>query len=155
MTRSARPRPASRSPLAIATAAAVALAGLVAVLVAVSGGGGSSPAPAVAPGGHVTTQGPQDAARVVQVSRDPTDSSEPADGPAHVQLLSGTMPAAAVMATVTSDENCAPDTMGASHCLNRLQMPDGSTMSVRHNHMMGAGVPCLAVGDRVQVVPEG
>jgi hypothetical protein len=32
-------------------------------------------------------------------------------------------------------------------------MPDGSLITVRHNHMMGAGVPCLAIGDRVMVQP--
>ena len=70
----------------------------------------------------------------------------------HARLVSGTMPAAATSATVLSDEQCQPDATGMSQCLNRLRLPDGSEMAVRHPHVMSQ-VPCLAPGEQVQLVP--
>src|SRR5512139_2855892 len=43
----------------------------------------------------------------------------------HAELVSGSMPAAAVTATVVSDEQCQPDARGISHCLNRMRLADG------------------------------
>ena len=70
----------------------------------------------------------------------------------HAKLIGGTMPAATTEATVLSDEQCEPDGQGISHCLNRLRLPDGSEIAVRHPHNMD-GVPCLAPGENVRLVP--
>ena len=70
----------------------------------------------------------------------------------HAKLIGGTMPAAAMEATVLTDEQCEPDGQGISHCLNRLRLPDGSEIAVRHPHNMD-GVPCLAPGENVRLVP--
>lgn len=68
------------------------------------------------------------------------------------QLVSGTMPTAAVEATVLTDEECQPDAQGLSHCLNRLRLPDGREIQVRHPHDMTL-VPCLAPGEHLRLVP--
>ena len=70
----------------------------------------------------------------------------------HAKLISGTMPTDAMKATVLTDEQCEPDSQGISHCLNRLRLPDGSEIQVRHPHDMDV-VPCLAPGENVQLVP--
>ncbi len=90
------------------------------------------------------------AQRQVQVSLvmpSPSDS----DG-LHAKLVGGTMPTAAVQATVLTDEECEADARGISHCLNRLRLPDGSELEVRHPHDM-AMVPCLAPGEHVRLLP--
>ena len=69
------------------------------------------------------------------------------------KLVSGTMPTAAVDATVLTDEECQPDTHGLSHCLNRLRLPDGSEIQVRHPHDMTL-VACLAPGEHVRLLPQ-
>lgn len=70
----------------------------------------------------------------------------------HAKLVGGTMPSATVQATVLSDEECEPDARGVSHCLNRLQLADGSEIQVRHPHDMTV-VPCLAPGEHVTLEP--
>lgn len=89
--------------------------------------------------------------RVVLVSpQGPVSPSTPG-GVLRVWLLRGEIPATAVAARVLSDEECEPDAAGISRCLNRLLMPSGDTLVVRHPHNM-ENVPCLAPGERVQVV---
>jgi len=70
----------------------------------------------------------------------------------HAMLVGGTMPSATTQATVLSDEECDPDAQGVSHCLNRLRLPDGSEIQVRHPHDMTL-VPCLAPGEDVTLLP--
>ncbi len=65
-------------------------------------------------------------------------------------LLGGAMPHGTVQATVTTDENCAPDARGYSHCRNDLRLADGSVLHLRHNHQMGM-VGCLTPGEKVIV----
>jgi hypothetical protein len=68
------------------------------------------------------------------------------------RLVSGRVPARETTATVRTDEDCAPDGQGISHCLNRLKLADGSQIAVRHPHDMHE-IPCLAPGERVNVRP--
>lgn len=70
----------------------------------------------------------------------------------HAMLVGGTMPGVPTQATVLTDEDCAPDAVGISHCLNRLRLPDGTEIEVRHPHDMRV-VACLAPGERVRLVP--
>lgn len=65
-------------------------------------------------------------------------------------LVSGSLPAEPVTATVLTDDNCNPDEAGISHCLNSLRMPDGSVAQVRHHHPMST-VACLTPGEHVTV----
>ncbi|KKL08658.1 hypothetical protein LCGC14_2573650, partial [marine sediment metagenome] len=52
------------------------------------------------------------------------------------------------MATVRTDEDCAPDKRGISRCLNKLSLADGSTLLVRHPHSMEP-VPCMRPGPKL------
>ena len=90
------------------------------------------------------------AQRQVQLSRVMPAPSD-YDG-LHAKLIGGAMPAAAVEATVLTDEQCQPDARGVSHCLNRMRLADGSVIQVRHPHDMSK-VPCLSPGEHVQLVP--
>jgi hypothetical protein len=66
-----------------------------------------------------------------------------------VSSIKGSLPASITQVTVRSDENCAPDSQGISHCLNRLSYTGGE-ITVRHTHKM-ADVPCLQPGEVLQV----
>jgi hypothetical protein len=65
-------------------------------------------------------------------------------------LLAGRLPAGVVTATVLTDEDCAPDAQGVSHCRNKLRLPSGKTIEVRHPHRMH-DVPCMTPGESVRV----
>ena len=70
--------------------------------------------------------------------------------PLQTFVIKGKAPAAQTEGTVLSDENCAPDARGISHCHNRIQMDTGGELTVVHSHRM-ANVPCLSPGERVLV----
>jgi hypothetical protein len=71
-------------------------------------------------------------------------------GPLMTTLVGGTYPEGATVATVRTDENCAPDQDGVSHCLNELDF--GTTkIVVQHHHAM-AKTPCLTPGEKVSVI---
>ena len=63
-------------------------------------------------------------------------------------LKSGEIPTRPIAAIVETDENCTPDAYGISHCTNGLQLPDGSTLVLRHDHNMQA-YHCLKPGEVV------
>lgn len=64
--------------------------------------------------------------------------------------VEGAMPSRTSLATVLTDEDCAPDAAGVSHCRNRIRLAGGRTLTVRHPHRM-AEVPCMAPGERIRV----
>lgn len=109
----------------------------------------------VAMGQHAPTESPPPLAaepglRTVLVSgTEPAEASSP-NGPVQVVLLAGDVEAMPAVATVLTDENCQPDPHGYSHCLNRLEMPGGERIAVRHTHRMDE-VPCLYPGERVNL----
>lgn len=90
--------------------------------------------------------------RTVIVTDDATTEVSMPGRPLRAVLMAGTMPSGPMMGTVLSDENCAPDAQGVSHCTNRLRMEGGIEMTVMHPHRM-ADVPCLAPGERISVQP--
>ena len=65
-------------------------------------------------------------------------------------LLHGKLPSGAVTATVLTDEDCAPDAEGVSHCRNTLRLPSGRTVEVRHPHRMH-DVPCMTPGEKIRL----
>lgn len=71
-------------------------------------------------------------------------------GPLMTNLVSGTLPDSATQATVRTDENCAPDQAGVSHCLNALDL-GGEQVVVQHHHQMSL-TPCLTPGEVVNIV---
>ena len=75
-----------------------------------------------------------------------------AGGPIRAGLLEGRMPSAPTTAVVLTDEDCAPDFAGISHCRNELRLADGTRISVRHHHDMQR-YSCLSPGEKVRVVP--
>lgn len=68
----------------------------------------------------------------------------------HALRVSGAVPARPMPGTVMSDEDCAPDAAGVSHCANKLRLANGRMLTVRHPHRM-ADVACMTPGERVQV----
>jgi hypothetical protein len=83
---------------------------------------------------------------VTQVMPEPSTGDEDI----HVMYESGSMPPADTTGTVLTDQDCTPDAMGVSHCLNRIRLANGETMAVRHPHRMSE-VPCLAPGEVVEI----
>ena len=68
-------------------------------------------------------------------------------------LERGALPSGRTTAVVLSDTECAPDASMISRCRNELRLADGNTVVVRHPHDM-RNVPCLAPGERINVVPN-
>jgi hypothetical protein len=131
-----------------AALAAVAVAAAAIVLTA----GGSPTTPA--PGGHASGPDASYQRPAFVRSLAVTTTGEPAPS-AHPQrmralLLAGRLPAGVVTATVLTDEDCAPDAQGVSHCRNKLRLPSGKTIEVRHPHRMH-DVPCMTPGESVRV----
>lgn len=69
-----------------------------------------------------------------------------------VRLVSGLV-THRMRARVLTDTRCAPDAMGVSHCLNRMQLADGTSITVVHDHRM-MDMPCLSPGERVVLTPR-
>ena len=76
----------------------------------------------------------------------------PSEHPEHMRglLVTGRLPRGVVEATVITDEDCAPDADGVSHCRNALRLRNGKTIEVRHPHRM-RDVPCMTPGETVRV----
>ena len=64
--------------------------------------------------------------------------------------VSGAVPGATVVGTVLSDDDCAADAAGISHCINKVRLANGAVLTVRHPHRM-ADVPCMTPGERLMV----
>ena len=67
----------------------------------------------------------------------PTTCVNGAGGIVLTYVVAGSPPVTPVAATVLTDENCEPDRSGVSHCINRLRLASGRTLTVRHDHNMG------------------
>jgi len=135
--------------LSLAVVAAVAAMVLATVLL-VDGGSPARSSPAVQAAGHDASHQPPAAVRTLDLASD----AEPAPSvhPERMRglLLDGKLPTGVVNATVLTDEDCAPDTDGVSHCRNKLRLPGGQTIEVRHPHRMHE-VPCMSPGETVRV----
>ena len=84
----------------------------------------------------------------VYTDAEPAPSARP--GRMRALLTKGKLPAEVVEATVLTDEDCAADDEGVSHCRNRLRLPNGRTLTVRHPHRM-RDVPCMTPGETVRL----
>ena len=71
-------------------------------------------------------------------------------GPLMTTLVRGQYPEGATLATVRTDENCAADADGVSHCLNELDL-GGTTIVIQHHHKMSL-TPCLTPGETVKLI---
>ena len=131
----------SRRTRLIGAYAATVLA--VALVVAGCGGGSSS-----SPAGAQTTNATDDGRMrtVLVFNREPAPS--PSATNLHAGLLKGRLPDGPVQATVLTDEDCAPDRQGISHCRNAVRLAGGRTVVLRHPHEMHL-VPCLEPGETV------
>jgi hypothetical protein len=123
--------------IGVATVVAVAIVG--------------APDRTVAPPGQIAHPTPTDVTtRTVLVS---TDAIPPPSAPGaslRAYYMEGTLPSSPMTSTVLTDENCAPDDEGISHCTNRLELADGGELTVMHPHRMSE-VPCLSPGEQVTV----
>jgi len=144
----------TRSKLVVASVVAALLTAAL-LLVTASGGERQRPIaqPAhdpVAPAHDPAHTAPVDV-RTLVVKRGGAEPPPSRPGRAmHALRLRGRVPARSTMATVTSDEDCAADAHGISHCLNRLRLGEGRRLIVRHPHAMSQ-VPCMTPGERVRV----
>jgi hypothetical protein len=144
---------------------AVAALAAVAVIIAIALGGSVSGQPAArsaTPAAHDQHAGHDHAAGDPAHTKPDfirrlavyTGTQEPAPSPhaVHMQalLIAGTLPKGATTATVLTDEDCAPDQHGVSHCRNQLRLAGGRTITVRHPHRM-MDVPCMTPGEDVRV----
>ena len=150
------------SPRAVVVATiAAAVIAAAAVLFAIahvrsSGSAGTAPAPAPAAadvgGGHAADPAHTAPARIrtltLHAGREPAPSATAET--MRALLIEGHAPKHPVEATVLTDEDCAPDAKGVSHCRNRLELPGGKTITVRHPHRMH-DVPCMTPGETVRV----
>jgi len=139
--------------LKLSLAAAVAAAVAVAAIVLTAGGSPVTPAastPAAhAPGPDTSHQQPASVRSLaVTTEGEPAPSTHPQR--LRALLLNGRLPAGVVTATVLTDEDCAPDAQGVSHCRNKLRLPSGKTIEVRHPHRMH-DVACMTPGESVRV----
>lgn len=91
---------------------------------------------------------PAAAARTLVVFRDGEPSPSVTPITLRVQLISGALEGAD--ATVLTDEDCAADDVGISHCRNRLRLGNGTEIVVRHPHDM-MKIPCLKPGEPVRL----
>lgn len=130
----------------LALAAAVAI-GIFAAMVVLSARDVTSRGRAAAAAHDADAGSPM---RILAVGTADSGMMSSRTGPLSASLLSGSIPAEPMMATVLTDENCAPDAQGISHCSNELRLADGRLMTVRHDHRM-TDVPCLSPGERVLV----
>ena len=132
--------------------AAFAAAVLVLALAGCGGGNGStasttSSSPAgeeAAAGGETTSSKTRRTVRVYD------HEPKPSPSPVHLNagLEKGTLPDKPVVGTILTDEDCAPDAQGVSHCRNVVRLPNGHKIVLRHPHAM-MEVPCLEPGEKV------
>ena len=138
--------------LKLSLAAAVAAAGLAAVVLAVGDSPTTPAAPvpaAQAPGADTSHQRPAFVRSLaVSTKAEPAPSAHPER--MRGLLIDGRLPDGVVRATVLTDEDCAPDAHGVSHCRNKLRLPGGRTIEVRHPHRMH-DVPCMTPGETVRL----
>jgi hypothetical protein len=73
-----------------------------------------------------------------------------AEGPLMTTLVRGQLPDRMTTATVRTDENCAADNEGISHCLNELDFGTVK-VTVQHHHKMSI-TSCLTPGETVSVM---
>mgnify|MGYP001014328007 CR=1 FL=1 len=135
----------------------VALVGTLAVLVVAairfangieSGGGRESADAPPAAGAHSQST----TTRTLLVSRRAMPEPSRPGAALNALRVAGVMPSGPDVGTVLTDEQCEPDAEGVSHCLNRLRLTDGRTLTVRHPHRMSE-VPCMVPGETVRVRP--
>jgi hypothetical protein len=77
--------------------------------------------------------------------------SENGEGGQHLlQIAEGTAPPAGLTASgvVVSDTRCEPDALGFSHCLNAIELENGTRITVVDTHLMSLH-PCLVPGQRL------
>ena len=141
--------------LKLSLAAVVAVSALAAILL-MSGGSATAP-PGARPSaqvsqapGHDTSHQRPAAVRSLAVATgsEPAPSGRP--DRMRALLLDGRLPTGVVTAKVLTDEDCAPDADGVSHCRNKLRLPSGKTIEVRHPHRMH-DVPCMTPGETVRI----
>ena len=126
---------------------AVALLGASAVvlLAALLSGGSKDTVAPLSEGGA--------AVRSVRVSAKPNDSVSESPHSLRAWRVRGSLPTGPTMATVRTDEDCAPDELGISRCVNKLRLADGSALVLRHPHDM-ARVPCMSPGEQIRIIPQ-
>ena len=70
-----------------------------------------------------------------------------------LQIAEGNAPPAGVRVTgtVTTDTDCDPDAQGLNHCHDDIDLGNGRSIAVIHNHAMHR-YPCLAPGQQLSIM---
>ncbi len=125
----------SISRLLLVGLAAAGLGGLVTAFVLSSGQQAANAGPPIPPGVSLTSW---------------FDNGK---GGEHVlQIANGTapLPGVRLIGTVTTDTDCDPDAQGLNHCRNNIDLGNGRSIEVIHNHAMHR-FPCLEPGQRLSI----
>ena len=128
----------TRNRQAILAAAIAGLPLAIVVIVQHATGPGANRAPAPV------------ATRTLLVSADRMPQPSRVNAPLHSLRVSGLLPQRGTTGTVLSDERCAPDARGVSHCLNEIRLASGRVLRIRHPHRM-TEVACLSPGEHITV----
>lgn len=124
------------------------LSGVIAAVifaVALVGCGGGNSSPSSSTG---TPAGSESEVKTILVFKHEPPSPSPSVNKLHAGLEGGHLPAGSTKGMVMTDEDCAPDQHGVSHCRNLVRLDSGQTVVLRHPHNM-TYVPCLEPGERV------
>ena len=137
--------------ISVAVAMTIALVAVVASAVPRSEPSGPPP-PAPSGASHDAAHEPPATVRTLAVhtGAEPKPTADPRR--MRGLLLAGRLPTRAVKAKVLTDEDCAADANGVSHCRNQLRLPSGRTVTIRHPHRMH-DVPCMTPGEMVRLRP--
>ena len=60
------------------------------------------------------------------------------------------LPGVRLIGTVTTDTDCDPDAQGLNHCHNNIDLGNGRSIEVIHNHAMH-NYPCLEPGQKLSI----
>jgi hypothetical protein len=121
----------------------IAAAAIVLVALAGCGGGDRSPSSS-----SPASEGAAAAGLRTVLVFDRAKAPSPSLTTLHAGLEEGSLPRGSTVATVLTDEDCAPDRQGISHCRNEVRVAGGGIVVLRHPHDMRQ-VPCLAPGEKV------
>ena len=137
----------------VALSAATTTALLAALFLAAASTGAPAPSSPGASLSLTTPLPPPPGQPVFVVYRGAPRVDTGAAGAMQATLLSGTVPPTPANARMIAEQDCHVDAAGVEHCIHLLLMPDGSVLTVHHDHV--AAATCPEVGDPVTVERAG
>ncbi len=121
--------------LLLVALAAAGLGGLVTAFVLSSGQQATSAGPTIPPGVSLTSW---------------FDNGKGGEHVLQIAKGNAPLPGVRLVGTVTTDSDCDPDAQGLNHCHNNIDLSNGRSIEVIHNHAMHR-FPCLEPGQRLSI----